>query len=115
MIIRRAAGRAVFTESKMGKATLLAGKQVFSGLNCFLPGQTHALHTHSGQDKLYFVLEGTGVVTVGDRMETVEPGDLVMARSGEPHGIANAGPSNLVVLTVMAPPPKAKPDLNTRL
>lgn len=107
MIVRKAADQAVFTAAKMGKATLLAGSQVFAGLNCFLPGQRHELHTHSGQDKLYFVLEGTGEVTVGERTESVETGDLVMARSGEPHGINNPGPERLVVLTVMAPPPKS--------
>lgn len=105
MIVRKAAEQAVFAEAKMGKATLLAGSRVFAGLNCFLPGQQHDLHTHSGQDKLYFVLEGTGEVTVGERTESVESGDLVMARSGEPHAIGNPGPGRLVVLTVMAPPP----------
>ena len=108
MIVRRAVGQAVFADAKMGKATLLAGSQVFAGLNCFLPGQRHELHTHTGQDKLYFVLEGTGEVTVGEATESVETGDLIMARSGEPHGIGNPGPGKLVVLTVMAPPPKPK-------
>ncbi len=109
MIVRRAAERAVFPDSRMGKVTLCHGDRVFAGLNCFLPGQRHELHSHPGQDKLYLVLEGTGDVTVGDRTEQVQPGDLVMAESGQPHGIANAGPGRLVVLTVMAPPPKAKP------
>lgn len=108
MIVHKAVDQAVFAEAKMGKATLVAGSQVFAGLNCFLPGQRHALHTHEGQDKLYFVLEGTGEATVGDTTDRVEPGDLVMAGSGEPHGISNPGPGNLVVLTVMAPPPGRK-------
>ncbi len=109
MIVRKAAGRAVFTDARMGKATLCRGGQVFAGLNCFLPGQQHELHSHAGQDKLYFVLEGTGEVTVGGLTERMEPGDLVMAESGQPHGIVNPGPGCLVVLTVMAPPPQSKP------
>ena len=109
MIVRKAVGRAVFTESKMGKTTLLAGDRVFAGLNCFLPGQRHALHTHAGQDKLYFILQGTGEVTVGDTTDKVAPGDLVMAGSDQPHGISNPGPDKLVVLTVMAPPPGPAP------
>ncbi len=108
MIVRKAATRAVFTADRMGKATLCQGNRVFAGLNCLLAGQRHDLHSHAGQDKLYFILEGAGDVTVGDRVERVESGDLVMAESGQIHGIANPGPDPLVVLTVMAPPPGAK-------
>lgn len=108
MIVRGIAKRAVFSDLKMGKADLLAGEQVFSGLNCFLPGQAHQLHTHAGQDKLYLVLEGCGDVTVGGCVERVTSGDLVLAREGEPHALQNPGPDNLVVLTVMAPPPRPK-------
>lgn len=108
MIVRDVLRRASFSDGKMGKSDLLAGRQVFSGLNCFRPGQTHSLHTHAGQDKLYFVLEGRGVVTVGDETDDVRAGDLVMAREGEPHAVTNPGPKNLVVLTVIAPPPRPK-------
>ena len=108
MIVRGAASRAVFDDAKMGKASLVAGERVFAGLNCFLPGQEHALHAHAGQDKLYFVLEGAGDVTVGETVERAGAGDLVLAREGEPHAIRNPGPDNLVVLTVMAPPPPPK-------
>ncbi len=109
MIVRGIAERAVFSDLKMGKADLLSGERVFSGLNCLLPGQAHQLHTHAGQDKLYLVLEGCGDVTVGEQTDRIESGDLVLARDGEPHALENPGPGNLVVLTIMAPPPGSKP------
>lgn len=88
----------------------IAERAVFSGLNCFLPGQVHQLqHSHAGQDKLYLALEGCGDVTVGERAERIESGDLVLAREREPHSLAKPGPGNLVVLTIMAPPPGPKP------
>ncbi len=105
MILRGVSDRAVFSDRRMAKADLLAGARVFSGLNCFLPGQQHRLHTHPGQDKLYFVLSGQGDVTVGDKTERIAAGDLVLAREGVPHSLANPGPNNLVVLAVFAPPP----------
>ena len=61
MIVRNAAGKAVFSDRKMGKADLVSGARLFCGLNSFLPGQCHALHSHVGQDKLYLVLEGQGL------------------------------------------------------
>lgn len=108
MILHSIAERAVFREGRMGKADLLSAGQVFSGLNCFRPGQRHTLHSHAGQDKLYFVLEGSGEVTVGEETSTVTAGDLVLAAEDVPHGIRNPGPADLVVLTVMAPPPRPK-------
>ena len=106
MVISNAASRAVFRADKMGKADLVSADALFAGLNCFEPGQEHALHTHAGQDKLYYVLEGEGDVTVGGETTRVVAGDLVLAKAGEPHAIANPGPGRLVVMVVMAPPPK---------
>ena len=108
MIVRGIAAQAVFSDRKMGKTGLLSGNQIFAGLNSFRPGQVHSLHTHAGQDKLYLVLEGQGIVTVGTEASTVEPGDLVLAREGVEHALENPGPENLVVLAVMAPPPGPK-------
>lgn len=105
MIVRQAVDRAAFSDAKMAKADLLAGRRIFSGLNCFLPGQAHHLHTHPGQDKLYYVLRGRGQVTVDGRTEVVEEGDLVLAEEGVPHSLRNPGADPLVVMTVMAPPP----------
>ncbi len=107
MVIRNAKDKAVFRPEKMGKADLVRGDNVFAGLNCFEPGQEHQLHAHAGQDKLYYVLKGSGEVTVGDQSETVGPGDLILARADEPHAMANPGPGKLVVMVVMAPPPKS--------
>ena len=109
MIVRNAAGRAVFSDLKMGKAELLSGTQLYCGLNSFLPGQDHALHSHTGQDKLYLVLEGEGEVTVGKDTERVSAGDVVLAKEGVPHAVDNTGSGNLVLLTVMAPPPPSRP------
>ena len=108
MIVRNVAGRAVFSDLKMGKADLLDGTQLFCGLNSFLPGQSHSLHSHAGQDKLYLVLEGEGEVTVGSDIEHVIAGDVILAKEGVPHAVDNKGAVNLILLTVMAPPPPSK-------
>jgi mannose-6-phosphate isomerase-like protein (cupin superfamily) len=108
MIIHNAAAKAQFRPDKMDKSDLALSEHVFAGLNCFEPGQQHQLHTHAGQDKLYFVLEGEGDVTVGSEKSRIQPGDLVLARSGEEHSLSNPGPARLVVLVVMAPAPMKK-------
>jgi quercetin dioxygenase-like cupin family protein len=106
MILHNIATKAHFQPDKMGKSDLLLSEHLFAGLNAFEPGQQHQLHTHAGQDKLYFVLEGEGDVTVGNQRDRIRPGDLVLAPSGEEHSLSNPGPERLVVMVLMAPPPK---------
>lgn len=105
MIVTNVAAHAVFRAQKMGKADLASSEHLFAGLNSFEPGQEHQLHTHAGQDKIYFVIEGEGDVTVGSDTQRISAGDLVLARSGEEHALKNPGPQRLVVMVVMGPPP----------
>ena len=95
-----------FSPERMGKTTLVSGEALFAGLNCFEPGQEHALHSHAGQDKLYVVMEGSGEVRIGDQTEQLAAGDAAFAPAGVPHAIRNPGPARLVVLAVLAPPPR---------
>jgi mannose-6-phosphate isomerase-like protein (cupin superfamily) len=89
----------------MGKTTLFASQRVLVGLNCFEPGQEHALHAHGGQDKIYHVLAGRGVCLLEGREVALEPGVMLVAPEGVPHGIRNTGGERLVVLAILAPAP----------
>jgi len=90
----------------MGKSTLVQGDFLFAGLNSFEPGQEHAPHVHEGQDKLYFILEGSGIVHIGEHDELLSAGDAAFAPSGVVHSIRNPGPERLVVMAVLGPPPR---------
>lgn len=105
MILRDAAARAVFSSAKMEKLTLGSGAHLYAGLNCFEAGQEHKAHVHAGQDKLYVVLSGVGIASVGDETAEVRTGDVILAAAGVPHGMRNPGPDRLVVLIVFSPPP----------
>ena len=104
----RPAEHAVFRSEKMGKATLFESPRLLVGLNCFEPGQEHALHAHEGMDKVYQVLEGTGTFLLEDRELPMEPGVMLIAPSGVPHGIRNDGGARLVVSAILAPGPGKK-------
>ncbi len=106
MIVPKVASSAQFSSEKMRKTTLVKGTQLFAGLNCFEPGQEHALHSHAGQDKLYVVIEGIAEIQVGDQRETVTAGGAAFASDGVPHSVKNPGPDNLIVMAILSPPPK---------
>lgn len=96
---------AAYSPHKMGKSTIFRSDQVMVGLNAFEPGQTHALHTHEGMDKVYYILEGQGVFLLENKVVPMEPGVLLVAPDGAPHGIRNTGTERLLVLAVLAPAP----------
>ncbi len=104
----RPADHAVFAAEKMGKATVFESPRLLVGLNCFEPGQSHALHAHAGQDKVYSVVEGEGVFLLDGRTLPMRAGDLLIAPEGVAHGIHNSSGGRLIVLAILAPSPQAK-------
>ena len=99
---------AVFKTDKMGKTTIFESDRLLVGLNAFMPGQEHALHAHEGMDKVYHVLEGRGRFLLEGRQMTMEPGVMLVAPSGVPHGIRNDGDEKLIVVAILAPGPGKK-------
>lgn len=94
-----------YDPAKMGKTTLFRSPRLLVGLNAFEPGQEHALHAHQGMDKVYYVLEGSGLFLLEGREEPMEAGLLLVAPEGAPHGIRNTGDERLLVLALLAPAP----------
>ena len=97
---------AVYSPQKMGKATIFESSRLLVGLNAFEPGQEHALHAHAGQDKVYLVLDGTGLFLLEGRELPMAAGDLLAAPDGVPHGVRNTGTGRLLVMAILAPAPR---------
>lgn len=95
-------------QEKHYKTTLFQSEKLMLGLNCLDPGQEQHVHQHSDQDKFYFVLEGEGLFTIGDRVEKVSSGNTVWAAAGVPHGVKNVDDHMLVILMGIAPAPLKK-------
>ena len=108
MFFKQVSSLAQFAADRMGKSTLAQGEFLFAGLNAFEPGQEHAAHAHEGQDKLYIVMEGCGVVQVGAETSTLSAGDAAFAPSGVLHAVRNPGPGRLVLMAILGPPPGKK-------
>jgi mannose-6-phosphate isomerase-like protein (cupin superfamily) len=91
---------------KMGKTTLFESARLLVGLNAFEPGQAHALHAHAGMDKVYHVLQGTGVFLLEGRELPMAAGHLLVAPDGVAHGVKNTGQERLLVIAILAPAPR---------
>jgi len=66
------------------------------------PGGFQKTHSHA-PEQVYFLLEGRGVMQVGDEKRVVREGECVFVPPGEEHGIVNPGPERLRYLSAAAP------------
>lgn len=88
---------------KQFKSTLFKSGNLLLGLNCLEPGQEQKTHTHDGQDKFYYVVEGVGDFSVGAEERTAGEGMVVWAPAGVTHGVSNNSKKRLVLLVGIAP------------
>lgn len=94
-----------YSPEKMAKIPVFESEKLFFDLYALLPGQAQKAHTHEGSEKVYYVLEGEVVVTIGEEEALLAPGMAAIARSGQVHGVRNESANPALLLVVMAPRP----------
>ncbi len=69
------------------------------------PGQRIAAHTHPQGQDTWTILSGHGQYQTDEQGEFVNvvPGDVVVARQGEVHGVLCTSPEPLMFISVVAP------------
>lgn len=67
------------------------------------PGAITALHRHHSSEELYFILEGSADMTLGEATFAVAAGDTVCIAPGTAHRICNTGVKPLRFLCSCAP------------
>lgn len=103
MDMKKLSDVAAYADEKMKKVKLFSTERVACDQYCLEPGHAQKVHAHEGEDKIYFVLEGSGTVTVGDNESPIGPDQIVIAPNGAPHGITNGDGGRMRVLVFMAP------------
>ena len=67
------------------------------------PGASTMPHHHPRTEEIYYILEGTGQMRLGDETQAVGPGDAIAIPPGAVHTIVNAGDQTLKFLCCCAP------------
>jgi quercetin dioxygenase-like cupin family protein len=62
-------------------------------------GASIGLHTND-KDEVYYVLSGRGELTLEGEVSEVGPGDAILTRDGDSHGLRQLGDEDLVILVV---------------
>lgn len=105
----RVRDHARFALDKMAKVPLATTDRAQLDLYCVAPGQSQKAHRHDAQDKIYYVLEGTGRFSLGGKDAQLSAGEALVAPAGVEHGLTNDGTEPLLVLVVVTPPPPHGP------
>ena len=67
------------------------------------PGCSVTPHHHRQLEEIYYIMEGRGVMTVGDDEREVSAGDAVYIPRGNRHTLANTGTEAMKILLVCGP------------
>ncbi|MCF7689426.1 MAG: cupin domain-containing protein [Cephaloticoccus sp.] len=64
------------------------------------PGASIGEHLHNGDEEFYYILEGTGEMTLDGAPFTVQPGDFCFTQNGHRHSLRNTGAQPMRFLVV---------------
>ena len=84
----------------MEKEDLLGNCRLFAILKLD-PGSSLGYHAHEGEEEVYYILKGQGVVNDNGAVRTVNPGDAVYTGNGGSHSIENQGSEPLEFVAVV--------------
>jgi mannose-6-phosphate isomerase-like protein (cupin superfamily) len=68
-----------------------------------LPGQTVTPHRHREIEEIYYIVEGRGLMTVGDEQREIAAGDAVYVPRANRHTLTNTGTEPIRLLLVCGP------------
>lgn len=72
-------------------------------ISTYQPKAYVARHTHKRQEQVYHVLEGEGLVELGELRQVVRKHDVVFVPPGVPHALHNTGIAPLTFLVITTP------------
>lgn len=66
-------------------------------------------HVHAGYDEVYYVLSGTGTITLGEDVHPLRPGSAAVIPAGVSHAL-EADPGETLEFVIFGTPPMAMDD-----
>ena len=80
-----------------------ASRHIDYRISMYQPMAYVARHKHKVQEQVYHVIEGEGLMEIGDTKQVVRKHDFVFVPPGVEHSISNTGTVDLVFLVVTSP------------
>ncbi len=67
------------------------------------PGKTVTPHHHEVLEEIYYILSGSGVMTIGEESQAVSAGDAIYIPKHHVHSLTNTGADEMKILLVCGP------------
>jgi mannose-6-phosphate isomerase-like protein (cupin superfamily) len=91
----------VVDAEKLRSGRMYVGDAFRAVVLTLVPGQAQKLHMHPSTDHAWFIVSGTGEVTMEDgKHEIVKGGHFMVHPRNTVHGIRSVGPDNLVYVAL---------------
>jgi len=91
-----------FADKRRVRKKLISEALLEAELVCYEPGQDTREHFHQTQEEIYYIVEGSGTITIGNEAIPVTKGDMVFSPADTPHSIAT-GDEPMVMFFVKGP------------
>lgn len=98
-----------FADKRRVRKKILSESLLEAELVCYEPGQATREHFHTTQEEIYYILEGSGSITIGGETTAVSAGDMVFSPADVPHSVAASDDERMVMFFVKGPGRAARP------
>ena len=88
-----------FTEVLGGEANPTRRLNFFHD-DILAPGVSVGVHHHEHDEEYYYIVSGTGIMTLDGKEHPVQAGDITAVFPGGSHGLANNSNANLRIIVV---------------
>jgi quercetin dioxygenase-like cupin family protein len=92
-----------FADKRRVRKKILSEPLLEAELVCYEPGQGTQEHFHKTQEEIYYIVEGSGSITIDGETTAVKGGDMVFSPADVPHSIAAAEDERMVMFFVKSP------------
>ncbi len=65
------------------------------------PGSSIGLHEHAGEDEIFIVQSGTGIITENGTDSEITAGDTIVTGNGASHSVKNTGTADLIITAII--------------
>ena len=81
----------------------VGSRQIDYRISTYQPMAYVERHAHKVQEQIYHVLEGEGLMDIGNERKVVRKHDVIFLPPGVPHSIQNTGLGDLTFIVVTTP------------
>ncbi|HXH20480.1 MAG TPA: cupin domain-containing protein, partial [Dehalococcoidia bacterium] len=103
-----------FSRERANRIGLIDRPRLVCDLVCLEPGQREPRRDPTASDEMYYIIEGKGVVRIGQHEYEISAGQALVVPPQMEHWLTNPGPGRVSALALLAPKPGREAEVGRR-